>query len=140
MRLMVLGGGSGQLNLIRRAKALGDFVVVADYLPDCPGGRIADVHVPVSSFDAEGVIRAGREQRIEAIVTTGTDQPVLTAALAAETLGLPFYMDSQTALAFTNKRVMKALFRQHDIPANDYVLLDADFKMRSCGASAFRRY
>jgi len=128
MRLMVLGGGSGQLNLIRRAKALGDFVIVADYLPDCPGGQIADVHVQVSSFDAERVIRAGREQRIEAIVTTGTDQPVLTAALTAEALGLPFYMDSQTALAFTNKRVMKALFRQHDIPANDYVLLGANFK------------
>ena len=127
MRLMVLGGGSAQLNLIRRAKSLGDFVVVADYLMDCPGGQIADTHVPVSSFDAEGVIHAGREHGIEGIVTMGTDQPVLTAALAAEALGLPFYMDSQTALAFTNKRVMKALFRQYGIPANDYVLIGKDF-------------
>lgn len=128
MRLMVLGGGSAQLNLIRRAKSLGDFVVVADYLLDCPGGQIADTHVPVSSFDAEGVIRVGKEHGIEGIVTMGTDQPVLTAALAAEALGLPFYMDSQTALAFTNKRVMKALFRQHCIPANDYVLIGKDFR------------
>ena len=128
MRLMVLGGGSGQLNLIRRAQTLGDFVVVADYLPDCPGGKIADVHAQISTFDAEGVIRAGREQDIDGIVTTGTDQPVLTAALAAEALGLPFYMDSQTALAFTNKRIMKALFTRHGIPANDYVLIGTDYK------------
>ena len=127
MRIMVLGGGSAQMNLIRRAKALGDFVIVADYLANCPGGQIADLHVPVSTFDAEGVIRAGREHGIGAIVTTGTDQPVLTAARAAEALGLPFYMDSRTALAFTNKRVMKALFRRHDIPANDSVLIGRDF-------------
>lgn len=127
MRLMVLGGGSSQLNLIRRAKAMGDFVIVADYLKDCPGGQIADTRVPVSTFDAEGVIRAGREYGIGAIVTTGTDQPVLTAALAAEELGLPFYIDSKTALAFTNKRVMKALFRTHGIPANDSVLIGKDF-------------
>jgi biotin carboxylase len=124
---MVLGGGSAQLNLIQRAKALGDFVIVADYLPDCPGGRLADVHVTVSSFDSAGVIRAAREYGAQGIVTTGTDQPVLTAALTAEALSLPFYMDSETALRFTNKRVMKALFKQHDIPANDYVLLGVDF-------------
>ena len=127
MRIMVLGGGSAQLNLIRRAKAMGDFVIVADYLPDCPGKDIADVHMPVSTFDTEGVIRAGQEHGIQAIVTTGTDQPVLTAARAAEALGLPFYMDSRTALAFTNKRVMKAFFREHHIPANDSVLIGRDF-------------
>ena len=137
MRLMVLGGGSAQMNLIRRAKALGDFVIVVDYLPDCAGGQIADVHVPVSTFDAEGVIRAGREQGIEGIVTTGTDQPVLAAALAAEALGLPFYMDSATALRFTNKRVMKALFKKHHIPANDSVRIGSDFTPQELGSIRF---
>ena len=127
MRLLVLGGGSAQLNLIRRAKALGDFVIVADYLVDCPGGRIADLHVPVSTFDAAGAIDAGQKLGIEAVVTTGTDQPVLTAARIAEALGLPFYMDSQTALAFTNKRVMKALFGKHNIPANNSVLIGREY-------------
>ena len=110
---MVLGGGSGQFNLIKRAKAGGDFVIVADYLRDCPGGRVADIHVPVSTFDADGVIAAGRAHHIEGLITAGTDQPVLTAALAAEALGLRFYADSRTAKAVTNKRIMKALFTRH---------------------------
>ena len=137
MKLMVLGGGSAQINLIRRAKELGDFVVVADYLPDCPGAQLADAHVQVSTFDAESAIRAGREHGIEGIVTTGTDQPVLTAALAAEALGLPYYMDSDTALSFTNKRVMKARFKEHHIPANDSVLVGKRFGFADLGDIRF---
>jgi len=127
MKLMVLGGGNCQQNFIQRAKDAGHFVIVADYLPDCPARHIADVHELVSSFDAEGVLQAARKHGIDGITTLGTDQPVLTAATVAEELGLPFYVSSETALAVTNKRVMKALFKKHHIPTNDYRLIGHDF-------------
>lgn len=127
MRLMVLGGGSCQLNLIKRAKKEGHFVVVADYLPDCPAREFADIHVPVSTFDLDGVLSFAKRHQINAIVTTGTDQPVLTAALAAKALDLPFYIDGQTALAVTNKRVMKELFQKHGIPTAKYRLIGPEF-------------
>ncbi len=124
---MVLGGGSSQLNLIKRAKSDGHTVVLADYLPDCPGRQFADHYVPVSTFDADGVLRAAIDHRVDGVVTTGTDQPVLTAALTSEALGLPFYIDGKTALAVTNKRVMKEIFTAHGIPHNDYRLIGRDF-------------
>lgn len=127
MRLMVLGGGSCQLNLIKRAKERGEYVILADYLKDCPGAALSDAHALVSTFDHEGVLNAAREHGAEGIVTMGTDQPVLTAAKAAEALKLPFYIDAQTALSVTNKRVMKALFHEHGIPTPGYALLDAAF-------------
>lgn len=116
------------MNLIRRAKERGDFVIVADYLPDCPGAALADAHVQVSTFDYEGVLRAASEYRAEGIVTMGTDQPVLTAAMVAEKLGLPFYISPDTARAVTNKRVMKELFRKHKIPCVPSVLVGEGFR------------
>ena len=127
MRLMVLGGGNCQQNLIKRAKDAGHYVVVADYLPDCPGRLFADAHAHVSTFDTDSVIKAARMHRIDAIVTLGTDQPVLTAAIAAETLGLPFYADAKTAKAVTNKRIMKKIFHYHSIPSVNSRLIGADF-------------
>ncbi|MCE5236126.1 MAG: ATP-grasp domain-containing protein [Clostridiaceae bacterium] len=127
MRRLILGGGGCQLNLIRRAKERGEFVIVADYLKNCPGAALADAHAKVSTFDAEGVLRAAREFKAQSVVTLGTDQPVLTAARVAEALKLPFYVDVHTALAVTNKRVMKSLFLEHGIPTLNYVLLAADF-------------
>lgn len=105
-------------------------MILADYLPDCPGAALADAHVQVSTFDYEGVLRAAKEYRAEGIVTMGTDQPVLTAALVAKELGMPFYVNPDTARAVTNKRVMKALFREHGIPCVPSALVGEDVETR----------
>ena len=128
MRRLVLGGGSCQLNLIKRAKERGDFVIVADYLPDCPGAALADAHVQVSTFDYEGVLRAAKEYRAQGVVTMGTDQPVLTAAMVADKLGFPFYISPDTARTVTNKRMMKQLFRAYNIPCVASVLVGEGFR------------
>lgn len=127
MRLIVLGGGSCQVNLIKRAKQRGHEVILVDYLKDCPGSAIADLHLTASTFDAEAVTDIALRLGAEGVVTTGTDQPVLTAATVAERLGFNFYTDSETALAVTNKRVMKKLFAEHAIPCADYRLIGEGF-------------
>jgi phosphoribosylaminoimidazole carboxylase (NCAIR synthetase) len=137
MKLMVLGGGSCQLNLITRAKALGHTVVVADYLPNCPGSQAADLHLPISTFDIAGVTQAAAEHHVDAIVTLGTDQPVLTAASVSETLGLPFYINTALATAVTNKRVMKKIFTDNGIPTADYRLIGEGFADSDIAGLAF---
>lgn len=127
MKIMVLGGGNCQLNFIKRAKQKGHTVIVADYLSDCPGDKVADKHILVSTFDTPAVLEAAQTNKIDAIATLGTDQPVLTAATVSEKLGLHWYVDSRVALAVTNKRVMKRLFKQHHIPTVDYRLIGNGF-------------
>ena len=127
MRLMILGAGNCQLNLIKRAKIRGHYVIVADYLDDPPGAQFADDHIKISTFDTGLVLQAATENRIEGIVTLGTDQPVLTAAVIAKKLGLHFYAGSYLALAVTNKRIMKELFAKNKIPMNDYRLIGKGF-------------
>ncbi len=137
MRLMVLGGSSNQLDLIKKAKQQGDTVILVDYLPNCPGRAFADVHIELSTFDVKEVTEAARAYAVQGIVTAGTDQPVLTAAIASEALGLRFYADSKTALTVTNKRIMKRVFNENDIPCTASCLIREGFSDSELSALTF---
>ena len=116
MRVLVLGGGSSQINLIKRTRESGHEVVLADMDGNAPGRRWADRFVQVSTFDVDGVSAAVRTHGIEAVITAGTDQPVLTAAVASDRANLFHPLSPKTAKEVTNKREMKRALRDAGIP------------------------
>jgi len=124
---MILGGGSNQLELIKKSRDRGDYIVLVDYLDDCPGKLYADVHLKISTFDIESVVNACKEYRIDSVVTAGTDQPVYTAAVASKFCKQPFYLSEQTALNVTNKKYMKETFKAHHIKATNHCFITPDF-------------
>ncbi|MDD3213363.1 MAG: carboxylate--amine ligase [Eubacteriales bacterium] len=121
--LMLLGGSQCQLNAARVAKSMGHRVVLADYLKHPPAADVCDEHLRVSTFDADACIRAAKQARVDGVFTTGTDQPVYTAARVAEALGLPTPISVETALKATNKRAMKAAFTRYGIPYAPFAFL-----------------
>lgn len=127
MRLLILGGGSGQLSLVKKAKEMGHQVVVSDYYPDAPAKEFADFSSNSSTFDPEANLQTAKKYNVDAVLTAGTDQPVYTAAVLAEKLGLPSYISKETAKAVTNKRVMKNKFYENEIPTVKYKILKRDF-------------
>jgi len=128
MKLLILGGGHCQLNAIKMAKEKGYEVIVSDYLQDNPGKQLCHAHEIVSTFDAKGNIEVGARHNIDGVMTLGTDQPVLTAAVVSEKLMLPSLISSETAKAVTNKKVMKNLFKSHVIPSTNFTFLEKDFR------------
>lgn len=127
MKLLVLGGGSSQIRAIRMGMARGHRIIVTDKNPQAPGCIIAHGSEPVSTFDPEGTLVVVKKHGIEGILVVGTDQPVLTAALAAEKAGIPFYLSPETALAVTNKRVMKERFSLSGLPHPKHALVSRNF-------------
>lgn len=124
-KIFVLGGSNCQKNAILYGKSLGYEVIVADYSETPVAGRYADQLIPVSTFDAEGCIHAAKEIGIDGVLTMGTDQPVLTAALVSAALQLPSAISPGEAMTVTNKRNMKAIFKANEIPTVDYKLIHA---------------
>jgi len=124
-KILILGGSNCQKNAVIYGKSLGYEVIVADYSEKPAAGHYADHLIPVSTFDAEGCIRAAKEIGIDGVMTMGTDQPVLTAALVADALHLPSPISPKEAKAVTNKRIMKAIFKANEIPTIDYKLIHA---------------
>lgn len=125
-RLMVLGGGSGQLRALARARKLGFTVICADRDPACPGREYANEFVEVSTFDYQGIVREARRGAVDAIYAIGSDQPILVAARVSEELGLPYPLSAETATAVTNKRVMKKRFAEVGIATARWCLLSDD--------------
>jgi biotin carboxylase len=124
LRLMVLGGGSSQESLLRRCRQLGWEIVLVDQNPSAPGRRYADEFVQVSTFDIPGVEEAARYFRPESIVTVGSDQPVFTAAVVSERMGIASALAPDTAAKTTNKRIMKEALRSAGVSTVDYVVVD----------------
>ncbi len=122
MKLMILGASQGQLSGIIAAKKLGHHVVTLDYLSNAIGHRYSDEQCSTSTFDIEGVVDAGRQHQIDGVMTLGTDQPVLSGAVAAKRLQLPQWISEEVALSVTNKRVMKGKFVEKGIPTATYIL------------------
>lgn len=127
MRLQILGGGNNQLNAIKRAKAMGHEVILADYLDEPPGKAIAHIHEKVSTFSWEENLAVAKKYQVDGIMTTGTDQPVYTVSKVAGLLGLPSFLDEETAIKVTDKRVMKDLLAKNQIPTVPFAYIGADF-------------
>jgi biotin carboxylase len=120
MKVLIVGGGEAQLNAIKRAKIFGYTVFVSDKNPDCPGAETADHFIKASTFSYEETFSAARKAEVDAILTLGTDQPVLPVTRTALSLGIPSGISVETALGVTNKRIMKPVFDKNGIPACKY--------------------
>jgi formate-dependent phosphoribosylglycinamide formyltransferase (GAR transformylase) len=127
MKLLILGGSNAQLNAVKRAKDMGHTVIVSDYYEDAPAKGISDFAELVSTFDIYKNIEVAEKYKVDGVLTLGTDQPVYTAARIADALGLPSFLDIETAKAVTNKRVMKGIFQANDIPTANFRIIAKGF-------------
>ena len=121
--VLLLGGSNIQMSAALRLKEMGCRLILADYTKNPPAAAVADAHVPASTFDVDACVRAAREFGADAVLTTGTDQPVYTAARVAEVLGLPSPISVDTAFKATNKRAMKEAFLRHGVPCVPFAFL-----------------
>ncbi len=137
MKLLILGGGSCQINGIKRAKEMGIDVVVSDYLPDAPGKSLADFSEMTSTFDHQGILDIAKKHHVDGIMTLGTDQPVYTCSYVAEQLALPSYLDAYTAKSVTNKKLMKTIMSQNNIPAQNYTFISKGFDDKALSGLTF---
>ena len=105
-RLLVVGGGVNQLELVRRAKQRGCWVAVSDVNDNPPCRREADEYFRIDTTAKIETLHAARSAKITAVVTDQSDVAVPTVAYIADQLGLPG-VGFELALRFTNKHLMR---------------------------------
>lgn len=119
-RLMVLGAGSGQLPIIRKAVELGLFVITVDYLPDNVGHKFSHHYVNCSTVEKEGVLEAAKALGIDGIVTFASDVATPTVGFVAEQLRLPG-SPASAAQTMSNKAKFRAFQREHGVNCPGFV-------------------
>jgi len=115
-RLLVLGAGPAQIGLLRAARERGLFVIAVDRDPAAPGFAYADKRALVSTEDEPAVDRLARAERVDGIVSPGSDWPVGVAARVASRLGLPHPIDAATATLATTKSRQRERFAEAGVP------------------------
>lgn len=129
MKALVLAGGFPQIALIQELKKRGITVLLADYNENPVARPYADQFFQASTLDVEAITEIARREAVDFVITVCTDQALLTVAKVSETLGLPCYIDYQTALNVTNKSYMKQVFVAHGIPTARHVVMgELDWK------------
>lgn len=110
----VLGAGIYQLPLILRLKSRGDRVVVASAPGKYPGIDLADTFYPVDTRDSDALTDIARRERIDAVLTAGTDVALVSLGRICDSLNLPGPTERMALLA-TNKRAMKQAFAESGV-------------------------
>lgn len=123
MKALVLAGGFPQIALIKELKSRNIRTLLADYYENPVAKEYADEFYQISTLDVEGIKKLAVDQKVDFVITACTDQALLTVAKVSEELGLPCYIDYQTALNVTNKQYMKKVFLENDVSTAKYVSL-----------------
>ena len=102
-RLLVLGAGPPQLDLIEAANAQGIWTAVCDRDPAAPGFRFADSRCIVSIEDEPAIERLASALSLGGLIAPGRDRSAAVAARIAEKLGIAHPISPATAALGANR-------------------------------------
>lgn len=122
MKALVLAGGYPQIELIENLKRRGIFTILADYYEHPVARDHADRFYRISTLDVPAITELAKSEQVDFLITVCTDQALLTVAKVSEELGLPCYIDYETALNVTNKLYMKKKFAENNIPTSAFTV------------------
>jgi biotin carboxylase len=117
---VVLGGTNPHRELIRKLKRRGYHTVLVDYLEAPPAKVDADEHIRESTLDKEVVLRIAKEKKATLVIAACVDQANVTACYVGELLALPIPYSHETALATTDKLMMKEGMALNGIPTTAF--------------------
>ena len=113
-KILILGAGIYQVPLIRTAKKLGLYTIVASIPGNYPGFELADKVYYENTTDYRKIIAIARREKIDGIITTGTDVAVITIGQACDTLGLTG-LSAHSAEIATDKLKMKTCYEKYGV-------------------------
>lgn len=88
-KILLLGGSHQQKVAIKKAKNLGYYTILCDYLSNNPGQYEANKFYLISTTDKEAVLNVARKENIDGILAYASDPAAPTAAYVAEKMSLP---------------------------------------------------
>ena len=106
-KLLILGAGNAQLDLIKYAKSIGLEVYACSYSDTDKGISQADVFAQINIVDTEKIESYVKENKIDYIYSVGSDIAVPTFCKAAENLNMFHFVSSKASEICCNKYLMR---------------------------------
>ena len=119
-KAIILGAGIYQYPLIKKAKEMGIYTIVISINGNYPGFKIADKIYYEDTTDIDKVIEIARAEKISAIMTSGTDVPIITLGKVCDELHLPG-VSYEAAKLTTDKYLMKEAFIENNVRTAKFI-------------------
>lgn len=118
-KIMVVAGGDWQIELVKKAKELGCYVICSNLYKDSPAFLYADACEVSDVLDKEKNLDIAKKYMPDAVITDQSDIAVPTVAYLNEMLGLPGIGSDKAAL-FTDKTLLREFCVKNKIDVPDY--------------------
>lgn len=118
-KIMVLGAGRGQVDLIKAIKSYGYYSIVASIEGNYPGFNYADECCYVDISNPEAVYEKAKELKIDAITTACIDTGISALGYVCEELGLSG-LSKKAAKLSGDKLLMKDAFMRNGVNTARY--------------------
>jgi biotin carboxylase len=113
--LLIAGGGHSDIPLILSAKKLNYYVISSGNKPDELGHLYSDEYQPADFSDPDAILCLAKRLNVSAICACCNDFSALSAAYAAEQLGLPGHDSFRTAQIIHHKDLYRQFALKHGI-------------------------
>lgn len=120
-RVMIVAGGDWQVELVKKAKAMGHYVICSNLYSDSPAFKYSDVGVVADVLDKNKNLEIATQYRPDAVISDQSDIAVPTVAYLNEKLGLNG-IGIERADLFTDKSLQRQFCKSRGISIPDFKL------------------
>lgn len=122
-RIMILGVGEAQLNLISEAKKLGYYIVICDMRAESEGAKLADSFYAVNYMDRDAILEAAKKEHIDGVISN-SEAAMLNVAWLSEQLHLPGNPEESIDILLSKSR-FRDLQRKAGVYAPEHFVSDS---------------
>lgn len=112
---MIIGAGAGQTPIIDISKKHGFFTLVVSPFGPYPGIHMADKHIEEDIYNVEKLVKIGKEEKIDYVISDQSDYAVPIVSYLSEKLGLPGN-SVKVAQTYTYKTNFREFCKEKNIP------------------------
>lgn len=115
-KLLVLGGTSASVDVVKVAKNEGIYTIITDNLEGGVAKPLADEVAKISTTDIEGLVHLIQEKEIDGVFCGPSEFNILNAIRVAKAANLPFYCNEEQWDMCSDKESFKQMCRKHNVP------------------------
>lgn len=128
-KLLLLGGPSLMIDVIKKARELGVHTIVTDwYDPEVSvAKKEADEYRMVSTSDVDALVQLVKDENIDGVYTQYTDSALPYCQQVCERTGLHFFINAEQEHLISNKEQSKHLCMKYGIPVSKEYHMTEEF-------------
>lgn len=125
-KLLILGGAAAHCQVVSRAKEMGIYTIVSDYLPieDAPAKQIADESLQINITDIDALVEYVKKNKVDGVMNLALDPCTFPAFEVASRCGLRTFGTREQVLTMSDKELFKDSCRKYGLPILDSYSLE----------------